>query len=243
MNSSDFLYKTTQAYEEISSLYKVSYIRKLPDGKYRVFSSKGKNMGTYSSREAAKKRLKQIEYFKYLKKIKKKASDQVDLTKIEDFSYSAIMRKINKQLGEEGCKYFAQLYKDYFDQYLLNQEQDIEERSLSKTVKEFNKKYPVKISKKFVKVAAANLGDAATVARYLANIIKFTLTKISPQSRSGSLYKVKNKINQLDVNQISNKKMPASASMGQSITFIKHTLFGQDPQYIRAVLQYIMRYL
>lgn len=44
-----------------------SFIRKLPDGKYRVFSEKGKNMGTYDSLKGAKKRLKDIEFFKHRK--------------------------------------------------------------------------------------------------------------------------------------------------------------------------------
>lgn len=44
---------------------KVSYIKKLPDGKYRVYSEKGRNMGTYGSRAAAQKRIKDIEYFKH----------------------------------------------------------------------------------------------------------------------------------------------------------------------------------
>lgn len=34
---------------------------------YRVLSEKGRNMGTYTSKEKAKIRLRQIEYFKHLK--------------------------------------------------------------------------------------------------------------------------------------------------------------------------------
>jgi GH24 family phage-related lysozyme (muramidase) len=43
---------------------KISYIKKIGPNKFRVFSESGKNMGTYSSRGAAKKRLSQIEFFK-----------------------------------------------------------------------------------------------------------------------------------------------------------------------------------
>ena len=35
---------------------------------YRVVSESGKNMGTYKTLAEAKKRLRQIEYFKHLKK-------------------------------------------------------------------------------------------------------------------------------------------------------------------------------
>lgn len=41
-------------------------IRKVKDG-YRVLSEKGRNMGTYKTEEEAKKRLRQIEFFKHRK--------------------------------------------------------------------------------------------------------------------------------------------------------------------------------
>jgi GH24 family phage-related lysozyme (muramidase) len=44
---------------------KESYIKQIGPKKFRVFSEKGKNMGTYPSMKAAKKRLSQIEYFKH----------------------------------------------------------------------------------------------------------------------------------------------------------------------------------
>jgi hypothetical protein len=37
--------------------------------KYRVVSAKGKNLGTYTSREDAVKRLKQVEYYKNKDKV------------------------------------------------------------------------------------------------------------------------------------------------------------------------------
>lgn len=36
------------------SLIKVAKIRKLPGGKYRVLSEKGKNLGTFNSKEKAR---------------------------------------------------------------------------------------------------------------------------------------------------------------------------------------------
>lgn len=44
-------------------------IRKVKGG-YRVVAESGRNMGTYKSKEEAKKRLRQIEIFKHLKKRK-----------------------------------------------------------------------------------------------------------------------------------------------------------------------------
>lgn len=45
-------------------IIKHSYIKQIGPKKFRVYSEKGKNMGTYPSKEGAKKRLSQIEYFK-----------------------------------------------------------------------------------------------------------------------------------------------------------------------------------
>lgn len=42
-------------------------IIKVKEG-YRVVSESGRNMGTYPTREEAKKRLRQVEFFKHKKK-------------------------------------------------------------------------------------------------------------------------------------------------------------------------------
>jgi len=42
-------------------------IQKVKEG-YRVVSESGRNMGTYPTKEEAKKRLQQVEYFKHKKK-------------------------------------------------------------------------------------------------------------------------------------------------------------------------------
>lgn len=46
-------------------IIKHSYIKQIGPKKFRVYSEKGKNMGTYPSREGAKKRLRAIEFFKH----------------------------------------------------------------------------------------------------------------------------------------------------------------------------------
>jgi GH24 family phage-related lysozyme (muramidase) len=46
-------------------IIKHSYIKQIGPKKFRVYSEEGKNMGTYSSREGAKKRLRAIEFFKH----------------------------------------------------------------------------------------------------------------------------------------------------------------------------------
>jgi ribosomal protein S4E len=45
-------------------------IKKVKEG-YRVLSESGRNMGTYPTKEEAKKRLQQIEFFKHKKQSQK----------------------------------------------------------------------------------------------------------------------------------------------------------------------------
>lgn len=51
----------------VDSLCKVAKIKKMPNGKYRVVSHKGKNLGDCDSLKAAKKRLQEVEFFKHKK--------------------------------------------------------------------------------------------------------------------------------------------------------------------------------
>ena len=99
------------------SMIKEGRIRKLPNGKYRVLSEKDKNLGTYDTRDKAKKRLKQIEYFKHKDDNKSEDSElsTIDLTTADDFSYSAIMRCLRQQATKEQVMDFLKLFKKEFD--------------------------------------------------------------------------------------------------------------------------------
>lgn len=119
----------------------MAYIKKLPNGKYRVFSEKGKNMGTYFSKEQAKKRLRQIEFFKH----KKASSQALDLSQVKNVGYSAIMRELNKQGDEEMTKCFLKLYKECFDHSILRGED--EECVLPKALLLFGKQYKLNLPK------------------------------------------------------------------------------------------------
>lgn len=46
-------------------MLKIAYIKEIFKGKWRVLSKKGRNLGTYNSKEQAEKRLKQVEFFKH----------------------------------------------------------------------------------------------------------------------------------------------------------------------------------
>lgn len=210
-----------------SDFIKFSFIRKMPNGKYKVVSRKGKNLGVYNTKEEANKRLQQIEYFK------KKAS--VSIEDADDYTYSAILRLFRKELDQEEINKFLSIYhKNFYDLY-LNKEEDLEKKCLDKSLKEFN------ILEK--KAELSELGSGEEVGKYLANIIKFTLNRISPLNRQKSINRLKQKIYLLNEGKLSSKQMPASASMGNAITFIKHILFSQDPAYIRSVINNIVKNL
>jgi hypothetical protein len=244
MIKSDLIKMADDFYNQCLQLIKESKIRKMPDGKYRVLSQKGKNLGTYKSRAGAEKRLKQVEFFKHLDNSKADDSTLLDLTDVDDYSYSAFIRKIRERGTEEQLNEFLNLYKKFFDNAIKKNLQKPEKIALQKTLIKFNKSHKIKIDKKIVKSAAVSeLGDPVTVGNYLANIIKFTLGRISVEKRPSAIESLKKKIYYLNETELASKNMPASSAIGQSLTFIKHVLFNHDASYIREVLNNIVRFL
>lgn len=241
MSNLDTMFKLAYLYED-KYIKKISFIKKLPNGKYSVLSRDGKNLGTYDTKSKAEDRLRQIEFFKH---DKLKDDDQtIDLSKADDFTYSAMMRQIRKNTSKEQTKYFLQLFKKHFDSAIKNEIQQPEKVSLKKSLDEFNNKYKVKLDDVIVKNAAVSeLGNPVLVGKYLADIIKFTLNRISAERRPKAINTIKRKIYSLNENEISTKNMPASSSMGQSITFVKTILFNHNAKYIRDVINNIVRNL
>lgn len=244
------LLKLASTYEDqcIQSLVKIARIRKLPDGRYRVLSQKGKDLGTYKSRKGAEKRLKQVEYFKHLDK--SKADDKgnpiepIDLTDADEFSYSAIMRKLREKAEPEQITLFLKLFKSQFDRAVKGKVNKPERVALQNAVLKFHKVHPVKLDKKMVKCAAvAELGNADQVGQYLASIVHFILAKLPPAKRPRAISTLKQKFAVLSENAIAGKHMPNAAVYGQAITFVKHVLFNQDATYIRDVLNSLSRSL
>ena len=233
-----------------NSILKVARIQKLPNGKYRVLSEKGKNLGTYNSSKEARQRLYMVEWFKSLdsekkrKVRKKKASDTVDLTGIDDFSFSAIMRKLRKNASPEQVRQFLSLYKKEFDRAVKEGLQKSESVALQNAVVQFSKEHDIKLDKKVVKNASVSeLGDPRLVGKYLADIIRFTLNRINRENRPKAIRSLREKIYQLNERELAIKDLPPSSAIGQSITFVKHVLFNHDPRYIREVLNNITRNL
>ena len=217
-----------EIYGFISELVKISRIIRLPNGKWRVVSKKGKNLGTYQTKEEAKVRLRQVEFFKH-KKAEKES--------ISDLTYSSIMRILNKVADEDTILKFQKKYKSVFDELLLKGDLNPEDKALEAATQEID-------FDGFDKMASAvQLGDPEYAGRYLADLIKFLLTRISPLNRQKSIQNLKNKIYYLNEYEISSKHIPASASMGQAITLLKNILIEHDSKYIREVLNSVVRHL
>ena len=70
-------------------MIKKSFIKQIGKNKFRVYSEKGRNLGTYESKEKAKKRLKQIEFFKHKNNLDDNFSEKGNI------GYSDVKKKIN----------------------------------------------------------------------------------------------------------------------------------------------------
>ena len=215
-----------------SSIIILSFVKKMPNGKWRVVSRKGKNLGEYTTKEEANKRLRQIEYFKH----KKASNEEVDLD-----NYSAVIRHLRKTYDEGVVTKFQAKFKECFDDNWLKNQEIPEEDALKEALKVISSD---DTDRSLVKIAAAiDLGDPEAAGKYLANIMKFLLLRIKPESRQKSINNLKHKIYYLNEFQIANKHAPASSSIGQSITICKHVLIEQSPQYIRKVLNSVVKNL
>jgi len=189
-------------------------------------------------------------YLNCLSSLKSKADDAladdkvIDLTKADDFSYSAIMRQMRQKADKEQVRQFLQLFKNQFDRAVKNKLQKPEKVALQNALIRFNKLHKIKVNKKLVKNATvAELGNPAQVGQYLANIARFILMRLDPVKRSNAIESLRKKLYFISADEIAQKVSPPTAGIGQCITFIKHTLFNQSPQYIKEVLNNVSRNL
>ncbi len=227
-------------------IYKTAYIRKLPNGKYRVYSQKGKNLGTCDTLSEAENRLRQVEYFKH----KKDSSTEEELIKnAEDIelSYSAIMRDLNKN-NKDDIERFRSIFKKTFDEANIEGLENADKIALMAAIKgiDYNpNKKEAEIQNRMFKLAnvMTDIGDPDTAGKGIASIVKFLLKKIKPENRQVITNKMRDRIWNLNELDMASKKSPVSASIGNSISMVKNILNGRDPKYIRETLRYIVGYL
>lgn len=226
----------------LQNLVKLARIRKLPSGKYRVLSEKGKNLGTSDTKGDAVERLRQVEWFKHHDK--NKADDVIDLTGVPELAFSAIMREMRQNAEPAQVKEFLKIHRKYFDLAVKDRVQKPERVALQNALVHFNKHHKIKVDKKLVKSAAiSELGDPVLVGKYLSDIVKFTLNRIEPEKRAATIDRLRHKFYAFNADEIAQKTMPPTSAIGQSITFVKHVLFNHEPTYVREVLQSLVRNL
>lgn len=208
---------------------KTAVIKRLPNGKWQVRSQKGKSLGTYKTKAQAVKRLRQVEYFKH----HKEASD--------DDSYSSIMRDLNKHYDEETTHKFQKTFKDTFDKAFLAGDECPEEKALEKAMQCISLRDDIKAFKKVG--TAIDLGDPQSAGKYLADLLRFLLHRIRPEKRAKAVETLRKKVYFINEFDVASKKTPPTAAFGQSILLLKHILIEHSPQYIRGVLNSVVRHL
>lgn len=235
-------------------MIKIAVIRKRKGG-YYVLSEKGKSLGgPYKTYAAAEKRLAQVEMFKHMKKKKsrKKALQlTLDLHKHAASlkpTYSSIMRDLRLNYDDETRLQFMKSFKEAFDQAFIDGQEDPSQSALLEAIQKIDYQPSGKTSQtmsRMVKMAQSviQMGDPVEAGKGIAAIMRFLLTRISLASRPNAISGLRDKIHKLDPHQISSKKLPASASIGQSLTFLKTILMGHDPMYIKRVLEEVSRSL
>lgn len=175
-----------------------------------------------------------------------------------DLSYSFIMRNLRKSEDEKRAKEFQKAFKEAYDEAFIEGLENIDDVALLQAIKTIKlkseeidetkeeiKKSEAEINYNLTKLgqAASDLGDPEFAGKSIAEIVKFLMRKISFEKRPSSMMSMRQKILQLNEYDMSTKKSPATASMGQSLTLIKTLLNGKDSNYIRATLEQIVRNL
>jgi hypothetical protein len=213
-------------------IYKTAYIRK--SGKeYQIFSKNNKALMICNSINEAEYYLNNMNLIKNAREV--------------ELSYSAIMRDLNKN-NKDDIERFRSIFKKTFDEANIEGLENADKIALMAAIKgiDYNSnKKEAKIQNRMFKLATVmtDIGDPNTAGKGIASIVAFILKKIKPENRQIIINKMRDRIWNLNEQEMASKKSPASASIGNSISFVKNVLNGRDPKYIREVLRHIVGYL
>ena len=127
------------------------------------------------------------------------------------------------------CVYFSSKIKEII-------ESGVEKEEAKKQAYAYVKqKYPIK------KNAQVNERDPKFVAKYIAGIILIMISKFSMKSRLNARSNIRRRVSLMNIQEMSNKKTPAGASIGTSIALVKNILNGKDPYFIKTVIDEIQK--
>ncbi len=79
------------------------------------------------------------------------------------------------------------------------------------------------------------------VAEQIYSIMRVMITRMPYERWHDSFLSLKNKMDEINVIELSNKSNPGGASIGVSISLVKNILNGRDPYFIRLVLDSLIR--
>lgn len=106
-----------------------------------------------------------------------KEQDSIDLTHIEEFSYSCIVRALRKHLDYKDVVKFIKIFKKEFDNAVINDLEQPDKIALQNAVVIFNDLFPIKFSNvsKNMKTAQYNSIDVTDQEKYQAKqtLLKF----------------------------------------------------------------------
>ena len=71
----------------------------------------------------------------------------------------------------------------------------------------------------------------------MSSIIKIMLQRIKPESRLKSLNSIRDKIKEVNVPELAEKKSPGGAAIGVTLSLIKNMLMARDQFFIDAVIK------
>jgi len=97
------------------------------------------------------------------------------------------------------------------------------------------------IRKILITATVLDLGNPDAAGKSLADIVLFLLRRIPEHKRVSAIRKMVMKLRVLNAEEISMKDMRDYSSMGQSISFVKNVLSGHRVDYVRRVLDSVIR--
>lgn len=93
------------------------------------------------------------------------------------------------------------------------------------------------------KTAQDRTNDPKYVAEEISKIIRVIISKMSVESQNRARINLKNRILRLNPHEMTTKKTPAGASIGTSIALVKNILNGKDGNFIKMVIDELVKSL
>ena len=201
--------------------------RKLFDGK---LSSQIIQTLPYELTSSQKRVLEEINLFAT---IEEKESLTYIIKKIsENKDYSYRFRKFIDRIYESDHFNKINDIKECVHDFYIEKNISNEKKAFESVVDKFSEKYIL-----FYKKAQYAENSPIYVAEQMAAIIKIMLQRIKPESRLKSMNSIRDKIRDVNVPELAQKKSPGGAAIGVTLSLVKNILMARDQFFIDAVIK------